>query len=157
MCWRETCQVCLFRSQSASAAETSASLPWIVDCDKWQDKQEQDYKVLHRTVTPAPLNGNYFQFSPDSASTAAKTLFRGCPSPRSAVRLGRSALGILQVGDMMVHCAGCERPILDRFLLNVLDRAWHAKCVQCCECSCNLTEKCFSRDGKLYCKMDFFR
>ncbi|KAM7399857.1 hypothetical protein PAMP_019098 [Pampus punctatissimus] len=27
----------------------------------------------------------------------------------------------------MVHCAGCERPILDRFLLNVLDRAWHVK------------------------------
>ncbi|GAA6072851.1 LIM/homeobox protein Lhx5 [Tachysurus ichikawai] len=58
---------------------------------------------------------------------------------------------------MMVHCAGCARPILDRFLLNVLDRAWHAECVQCCECSCNLTEKCFSRDGKLYCKIDFFR
>lgn len=57
----------------------------------------------------------------------------------------------------MAHCAGCERPILDRFLLNVLDRAWHAKCVQCCECNCNLTERCFSRDGKLYCKMDFFR
>ncbi|KAL8199169.1 UNVERIFIED_CONTAM: LIM/homeobox protein Lhx1 [Gekko kuhli] len=57
----------------------------------------------------------------------------------------------------MVHCAGCKRPILDRFLLNVLDRAWHVKCVQCCECKCNLTEKCFSRDGKLYCKNDFFR
>ncbi|KAJ8380368.1 hypothetical protein SKAU_G00011460 [Synaphobranchus kaupii] len=57
----------------------------------------------------------------------------------------------------MVHCAGCERPISDRFLLNVLDRAWHVKCVQCCECKCNLTEKCFSRDGKLYCKIDFFR
>lgn len=64
------------------------------------------------------------------------------------------------VGDhskTMVHCAGCERPILDRFLLNVLDRAWHIKCVQCCECKCNLTEKCFSREGKLYCKNDFFR
>ncbi|XP_061763345.1 LIM/homeobox protein Lhx5 [Nerophis ophidion] len=58
---------------------------------------------------------------------------------------------------MMVHCAGCERPILDRFLLNVLDRAWHAKCVQCCECKCALADKCFSRDGKLFCKMDFFR
>ncbi|XP_042194601.1 LIM/homeobox protein Lhx1-like [Callorhinchus milii] len=57
----------------------------------------------------------------------------------------------------MVHCAGCERPILDRFLLNVLDLAWHVKCVQCCECKCNLTEKCFSREGKLYCKSDFFR
>ncbi|KAF3692529.1 LIM/homeobox protein Lhx1 [Channa argus] len=57
----------------------------------------------------------------------------------------------------MVHCAGCERPILDRFLLKVLDRAWHVKCVQCCECKCNLTEKCFSREGRLYCKNDFFR
>ncbi|KAJ7406785.1 LIM/homeobox protein Lhx1 [Willisornis vidua] len=27
----------------------------------------------------------------------------------------------------------------------------------CCECKCNLTEKCFSREGKLYCKNDFFR
>ncbi|GAB1597523.1 LIM/homeobox protein Lhx1-like [Argonauta hians] len=57
----------------------------------------------------------------------------------------------------MVQCAGCDRPILDRFLLNVLDRAWHAKCVQCYDCKCNLTEKCFSRDGRLYCRTDFFR
>ncbi|KAK0054196.1 LIM/homeobox protein Lhx1, partial [Biomphalaria pfeifferi] len=58
---------------------------------------------------------------------------------------------------MMVQCAGCERPILDRFLLNVLDRAWHATCVKCSDCKCNLTEKCFFRDGKLYCRTDFFR
>ncbi|XP_013784517.1 LIM/homeobox protein Lhx1-like, partial [Limulus polyphemus] len=57
----------------------------------------------------------------------------------------------------MVQCAGCYRPILDRFLLNVLDRSWHTNCVRCCECGCNLTEKCFSRDGKLYCRNDFFR
>nr|QRF78292.1 Lhx1/5 [Terebratalia transversa] len=57
----------------------------------------------------------------------------------------------------MVTCSGCERPILERFLLNVLDRAWHAQCVQCSECKCPLTEKCFSRDGKLYCRNDFFR
>ncbi|CAL8362717.1 unnamed protein product [Lota lota] len=57
----------------------------------------------------------------------------------------------------MVHCAGCDRPILDRFLLKVLDRTWHVKCVQCCECKSNLTEKCFSREGRLYCKTDFFR
>uniref|UniRef100_A0A803SRV9 LIM zinc-binding domain-containing protein n=1 Tax=Anolis carolinensis TaxID=28377 RepID=A0A803SRV9_ANOCA len=63
--------------------------------------------------------------------------------------------GALRAAKMMVHCAGCERPILDRFLLNVLDRPWHIKCVQCCECKCNLTEKCFSREGKLYCKNDF--
>ncbi|OQR67184.1 LIM/homeobox protein Lhx1-like, partial [Tropilaelaps mercedesae] len=57
----------------------------------------------------------------------------------------------------MVHCAGCERPILDRFLLHVLDRSWHAKCVQCSDCRCSLSEKCFSRDGKLYCRNDFYK
>ncbi|XP_062589850.1 LIM/homeobox protein Lhx5-like [Saccostrea cucullata] len=57
----------------------------------------------------------------------------------------------------MVQCAACDRPILDRFLLNVLDRAWHAKCVQCSDCKITLTDKCFSRDGKLYCRNDFFR
>ncbi|KAG9354465.1 hypothetical protein JZ751_001175 [Albula glossodonta] len=70
---------------------------------------------------------------------------------------GGSALILPQDGGRMVRCAGCQRPILDRFLLNVLDLAWHVKCVQCCECKCNLTEKCFSRDGKLYCKNDFSR
>lgn len=66
---------------------------------------------------------------------------------------------IVAVGrkSAMVHCAGCERPILDRFLLNVLDRAWHAKCVQCTDCKSPLTDKCFSRDGKLFCRNDFFR
>ena len=38
-----------------------------------------------------------------------------------------------------------------------LDRAWHAKCVICFECKMPLTDKCFSRDGKLYCRNDFFR
>ncbi|KAH9404012.1 LIM/homeobox protein Lhx1 [Tyrophagus putrescentiae] len=61
------------------------------------------------------------------------------------------------VAMKMTQCAGCELPILDRWLLNVLDRSWHAKCVQCCECKCNLTEKCFSRDGKIYCRNDFFK
>ncbi|XP_053949169.1 LIM/homeobox protein Lhx5-like [Anastrepha ludens] len=58
------------------------------------------------------------------------------------------------VGD---PCAGCNKPILDKFLLNVLERGWHASCVRCCECLQPLTEKCFSRESKLYCRNDFFR
>ncbi|XP_066502539.1 LIM/homeobox protein Lhx5 [Hoplias malabaricus] len=57
----------------------------------------------------------------------------------------------------MVQCAGCARPIRDRFLLSVLERAWHADCVQCCECGRALTERCFTREDKLYCRDDFIR
>ena len=57
----------------------------------------------------------------------------------------------------LIKCAGCERPILDQYLYNVLDRAWHQSCIQCFDCKLNLSEKCFSRDGKLFCKEDFFK
>lgn len=98
---------------------------------------------------------------PDERRAVARALGTGSRGPegpggppRDRTRRPGAARGL---GAMMVHCAGCERPILDRFLLNVLDRAWHIKCVQCCECKTNLSEKCFSREGKLYCKNDFFR
>lgn len=57
----------------------------------------------------------------------------------------------------LVNCAGCDRPILDQYLYNVLDRPWHQTCIQCIDCKLNLNEKCFSRDGKIFCKEDFFR
>ena len=58
---------------------------------------------------------------------------------------------------MIMTCAGCDRAILDKFLLTVLDRTWHAECVRCVDCRSILAERCFSRDGKLYCRADFFR
>ena len=58
---------------------------------------------------------------------------------------------------MIMTCAGCDRPILDKFLLTVLDRTWHAECVRCVDCRSILAERCFSRDAKLYCRADFFR
>ncbi|KAI5695773.1 hypothetical protein M8J75_003329 [Diaphorina citri] len=58
---------------------------------------------------------------------------------------------------MLISCAGCEKPILDKFLLNVLERTWHADCVRCYDCHHTLSDKCFSREGKLFCRNDFFR
>ncbi|KAG7206891.1 hypothetical protein KM043_000790 [Ampulex compressa] len=58
---------------------------------------------------------------------------------------------------MLLSCAGCEKPIMDQYLLNVLDRAWHIECVRCFDCRITLQEKCFSREAKLFCRDDFFR
>ncbi|KAM7436999.1 LIM/homeobox protein Lhx1 [Porites harrisoni] len=62
-----------------------------------------------------------------------------------------------QICNMVQQCAGCEQPISDKFLLKVLDRVWHVKCVQCHDCKSALANKCFSREGKLFCKNDFYR
>ena len=51
-----------------------------------------------------------------------------------------------------VECAGCLRPIKDRFLLKVLDKDWHPSCVRCQLCRKQLDEKCFYKEGKIYCK-----
>lgn len=65
--------------------------------------------------------------------------------------------GLPGSGGMLLACAGCDKPILDKFLLNVLDRTWHAECVRCHDCRAALADKCFSREGKLFCRNDFFR
>lgn len=54
-------------------------------------------------------------------------------------------------------CAGCGEPILDRFILKVLERSWHSKCLKCADCHDQLSDKCFSKGEKVFCKDDFFR
>ncbi|XP_067295977.1 LIM/homeobox protein Lhx3 [Pseudorasbora parva] len=54
-------------------------------------------------------------------------------------------------------CAGCNQHIVDRFILKVLDRHWHSKCLKCSDCQSQLAEKCFSRGESVYCKEDFFK
>ncbi|XP_039280666.1 LIM/homeobox protein Lhx3 isoform X1 [Nilaparvata lugens] len=54
-------------------------------------------------------------------------------------------------------CGGCHELILDRFILKVLERTWHARCLKCSECGAQLADKCFARNGMLFCKEDFFK
>ncbi|KAL4219061.1 LIM/homeobox protein Lhx3 [Mactra antiquata] len=61
------------------------------------------------------------------------------------------------VQSAIPKCAGCGEPILDRFILKVLDRCWHARCLKCADCQAQLTDKCFSKGDHVYCKDDFFR
>ncbi|XP_051158834.1 LIM/homeobox protein Lhx3 isoform X3 [Leptopilina boulardi] len=54
-------------------------------------------------------------------------------------------------------CGGCQKVIVDRFILRVLERCWHARCLTCRDCGSRLSEKCYARNGHVYCKEDFFK
>ncbi|XP_026322180.1 LIM/homeobox protein Lhx3 isoform X3 [Hyposmocoma kahamanoa] len=53
-------------------------------------------------------------------------------------------------------CGGCHEMIVDRYVLKVSDRTWHAGCLRCVECRAMLSGKCFARNNQLYCTDDFF-
>ena len=56
-----------------------------------------------------------------------------------------------------VICMWCSKPIHDKFVTTVSDKPWHADCVKCYECGKLLNEKCYAREGKLFCRDDFYR
>lgn len=49
--------------------------------------------------------------------------------------------------------------LINRYYLFTADQAWHVSCLRCCRCSQNLNSElsCFSRDGLIYCKEDYYR
>ncbi|RUS87222.1 hypothetical protein EGW08_005062, partial [Elysia chlorotica] len=64
---------------------------------------------------------------------------------------------VLFIAAAIPKCAGCGEHIYDRFILKVLDRAWHSKCLTCSDCMAPLSDKCFSKGDNVYCKDDFFK
>lgn len=104
----------------------------------------------------------------------------GTPPPTTTPSTGPPGGGLLQGGGGLSYCgqmcgtpadcsdnkssvqflcAGCGQRISDRFYLEAVDRIWHAACLQCCQCRNTLDEEgtCFSRDGNIYCKKDYYR
>lgn len=54
-------------------------------------------------------------------------------------------------------CTGCDQLIADRFLFCVDDAYWHEKCLECFACRCPLTDSCYSKENKLFCRTDYRR
>ncbi|XP_077457557.1 LIM/homeobox protein Lhx2b isoform X3 [Stigmatopora argus] len=78
----------------------------------------------------------------------------------SAIDMGESETGMPCITtERVALCAGCGRKIADRYYLLAVDKQWHMRCLKCCECKLNLESEltCFSKDGSIYCKEDYYR
>lgn len=57
-------------------------------------------------------------------------------------------------------CAGCQKPISERYLLRALDRYWHEDCLKCSCCDCRLGEvgsTLYTKANLLLCRRDYLR
>ena len=58
-------------------------------------------------------------------------------------------------------CNGCDKKIRDRFIMRMNDihhmrnGTWHENCLSCSICGISLSERCYTRNNKLYCLSDY--
>ncbi|CAH1128461.1 unnamed protein product [Ceutorhynchus assimilis] len=58
------------------------------------------------------------------------------------------------------ECAGCCKPITERYLLKALDMFWHEDCLKCGCCDCRLGEvgsTLYTKANLILCKRDYLR
>nr|XP_025039832.1 LIM/homeobox protein Lhx2 isoform X3 [Pelodiscus sinensis] len=86
---------------------------------------------------------------------------REAPAISSAIDRGETETQTMPSisSDRAALCAGCGGKISDRYYLLAVDKQWHMRCLKCCECKLNLESEltCFSKDGSIYCKEDYYR
>ncbi|XP_023317380.1 LIM homeobox transcription factor 1-beta-like [Trichogramma pretiosum] len=72
--------------------------------------------------------------------------------------IGEGGVQVKQESNLMEGvCAQCGRTISDRYVMRVNERDYHEACLACCECSAPLSHSCYTRDCKLYCRLDYER
>lgn len=57
-------------------------------------------------------------------------------------------------------CAGCGKPIAERYLLKALDMYWHEDCLKCGCCDCRLGEvgsTLYTKANLILCRRDYLR
>ncbi|NXD81600.1 LIMK1 kinase, partial [Halcyon senegalensis] len=62
----------------------------------------------------------------------------------------------LHAGTDLPVCASCGQGIYDGQYLQALNADWHADCFRCCECGASLSHQYYEKDGRLYCKKDYW-
>uniref|UniRef100_A0A667XSJ4 LIM domain kinase 1 n=1 Tax=Myripristis murdjan TaxID=586833 RepID=A0A667XSJ4_9TELE len=65
-------------------------------------------------------------------------------------------MGEEEAGGSLPVCAGCRQRIYDEQYLQALNTDWHTICFRCCECSASLSHWYYEKDGRLFCKKDYW-
>uniref|UniRef100_A0A8C1QC01 LIM domain kinase 1 n=1 Tax=Cyprinus carpio TaxID=7962 RepID=A0A8C1QC01_CYPCA len=65
-------------------------------------------------------------------------------------------MGEEEAGGRLPECAGCRQHIYDQQYLQALDSDWHTLCFRCCECGASLSHWYYEKDGRLFCKKDYW-
>ncbi|TPP57373.1 LIM/homeobox protein Lhx1 [Fasciola gigantica] len=94
-------------------------------------------------------------------STSSAPIYPTSPSSMTMMRTGpimpRRLMEWNDQDQWDVRCIGCNQAIRDQFYCHMADQFWHQACLRCFTCGILLSERCYSREGQLFCRDDFIK
>ncbi|XP_033323101.1 LIM homeobox transcription factor 1 alpha isoform X1 [Megalopta genalis] len=103
---------------------------------------------------PGTLNRQAESGPPTMGSAAPPMPFR----PTNDNNNGEPSVSVkTESGLLETICAGCDRTIADKYVMQVAGRNYHEECLSCAVCAVPLTQSCFIRELKFYCRSDYER
>lgn len=75
--------------------------------------------------------------------------------PLSAISMVIDSIGVDH--DSQNKCYCCNEQIYDRYIFRMDNRSYHENCVKCTICESPLSEKCFWKNGRIYCSQHYYK
>ena len=138
----------------------------LIDCNGAVDECPPVVSPMTSSnIQQQPQHHRQKQSSPDNREPLPAEAITSTPTdevkPMSVVDGSIAAVATASGQSAAVEvCAGCRRPIIDRYLLRAVDRNWHEDCLRCSCCDCRLGEvgsTLFTRSNLLLCRRDYLR
>ncbi|CAI2356112.1 unnamed protein product [Caenorhabditis sp. 36 PRJEB53466] len=107
----------------------------------WNTTLKEEYDMVEKLNSPQYTN--LTSTSPPSSSGAKSLTLRTIQIPKIE-------------STLLNHCAICNFPIVDKEISVIDNKGYHHQCVRCsmCDVPLGFTDKCYVRDGSLYCRTD---
>ncbi|VDP69252.1 unnamed protein product [Echinostoma caproni] len=92
-----------------------------------------------------------------SSGSQSRTISSPGVNMQTVPSLPRRLLEWNEQDTCAVRCIGCQQAILDQFYCRMADQFWHQACLRCFTCGILLSDRCYAREGQLFCREDFIK
>lgn len=146
------------RAQATPTPSEHSIFPFINDFLSSSSHSSSDYGSDCSTLPPdVSVNGNR-EYSPsDDSSVYVSSALRLASEVQSEYAFNQDDNIHIKPDSVILICTQCQQQIQDKFFVSVDGRSWHDNCLQCSTCDNVLSNKCFYKDLKFYCKGCYFR
>lgn len=135
---------------NTSGSLTSTGNNSVADVNSCANQSTIRYETNIMKLSPKSFGSTSIQPAP-RCGTTTMTMIRTAPIVQ------RRLMEWNDQDHCDVRCTGCYQAIRDQFYCRMADQFWHQACLRCFTCGILLSERCYFREGQLFCRDDFIK